>query len=115
MAELQVINETPLALYELKEKLADIKKRDKELSFRGKKGEDYLNVVVKTKEKKLSELKEQLTRLEISRLKQIQIIKIVDVLPKDIDSLKIIFSGESTTTLKQEDMARILDTVKKYA
>jgi len=115
MAEIQVIIETPLALFELKEKLSDIKKRDKELSFRGKKAEDYLNSVVKTKEKKLNELKEQLTKLEISRLKPSQIIKIVDVLPKDSDSLKIIFSGESTTTLKQEDMARILDTVKKYA
>lgn len=114
MAEIQIINETPLALYGLKERLAEIKKRDKELSFRGKKAEEYLNVVVKSKEKKLNELKEQLTRLEISRLKISQIIKIVDILPKDMDSLKIIFSGEATT-LKLEDMTKILDTVKKYA
>lgn len=114
MAEIEVINQTPMALYELKERLSEIKKRDKELSFRAKKTEEYLNVLLKTKEKKLNELKEQLTKLEISRLKPMHIIKIVDILPKDMDSLKIIFSGEATT-IKQEDMSKILDTVKKYA
>lgn len=114
MAEIEVINESPMALYELKERLLEIKKRDKELSFRAKKTEEYLNIVVKSKEKKLSELKEQLALLEIARLKATHIIKIADILPKDMDSLKTIFSGE-VATLKQEDMSKILDTVKKYA
>ena len=35
-------------------------------------------------------------------------------MPKDIDSLKIILTGENLT-LKQEDLEKIASIVKKYA
>ncbi len=114
MAEIEVIKETPLALVEMKEKLQEIKKRDKELNFRAKKTEEYLGVVAKTKLTKALELKNELEKLDIARLKPNQIIKLVDVLPKDMDSLRMMFSSESLT-LKAEDLTKILDIVKKYA
>ena len=43
MSDLKVINEVPLTMAELKDKLEDIKKRDKELSERAIKTQEYLN------------------------------------------------------------------------
>ena len=55
MPEIQIINEKPVTLYEVKDKLADIKKRDKELSFRAKKTEEFINCVSLLKDKKAKE------------------------------------------------------------
>jgi len=111
MTNLEVLNETPLTMAELKGKLEDIKKRDKELNERAQKTQDYLNKFVKLKEKEALKLKDEVTNLKIPRLKDKHIIKIIDVVPKDMDSLKLIFSAENIT-IKQEDLQRILDTIK---
>ncbi len=113
MAELQTISETPISLIEMKEKLVEIKKRDKELNFRAKKVEEYLNNTVKIKQKKADELKADLEALKLQRLKQSHIIKIIDIQPRDMDSLRAVLTSESTT-LKQEELSKILDTVKKH-
>ena len=111
MTNLEVLNEMPLTMAELKDKLEDIKKRDKELNERAQKTQDYLNKFVKLKEKEALKLKDEVTNLKIPRLKDKHIIKIIDVVPKDMDSLKLIFSAENIT-IKQEDLQRILDTIK---
>ena len=111
MTNLEVLNETPLTMAELKDKLEDIKKRDKELNERAQKTQDYLNKFVKLKEKEALKLKDEVTNLKIPRLKDKHIIKIIDIIPKDMDSLKLIFSAENIT-IKQEDLQRILDTIK---
>ena len=114
MSDIEVIEETPISLLELKEKLEVVKKRDKELNFRGNKTEDYLNALSKMHSKKAEELNKELASLDISRLKERQLKKIVDVQPKDIDSLRSILSGENLT-LKTEDLDKIVATVKKHA
>jgi len=98
---------------EMKHQLEEIKKRDKELGFRAKKTEEYLNVVTKGKCKKPEELKKELENLEILRLKPKHIVKLLDTLPQDLDSLRMIFSAE-TLALKQEDLPKILEVIKKY-
>jgi len=109
---MEIINQKPINTSELKEKLEEIKKRDKELTFRGQKVDEYLKKVSKFKKHK--ELKEELAKLDIPRLKERHIVKIIDILPKDIDSLRAILVGENLT-LKQEDLTKIVDVVKKYA
>lgn len=111
MPEIQVIKDDPLTLSELKSKLDQIKKRDKELSFRAKKTLEYLDIFTDLSEKKAQELKKKLLDLNIGRLKDKHIAKIIDVHPKDLDSLKVILSGENLT-LKQEDLQRILECLK---
>ena len=98
MANLEIINETSLSMQDLKDKLDKVKKRDGDLNPRGIKTYDYISRFVKKDAKKL---KENLGKLGILRLKDKHINKIVDILPKDIDSLKSILSGENLT-LKQE-------------
>ncbi|MEK6974003.1 MAG: hypothetical protein AABW41_02090 [Nanoarchaeota archaeon] len=114
MAEIQIIKETPLALAEMRQKLEEIKKRDKELNFRAKKTEEFLNSITKLKYQKAEELKKELHDLKIDRLRLAITSKLIDILPKDMDSLRAIFSNESLS-LKEEDYTKILDVVKKYA
>ena len=111
MSDLQVINEKPLTMAELKEKLEEIKKRDKELSDRATKTHEYLNKFAHLKEKEALKLKEEILKLDIPRLKEKHIIKIIDIIPKDIESLKLIFASENIT-IKQESLQKILDVMK---
>ena len=110
MAEIEILQETPLTMRELQEKLNEVKKRDKDLSFRSKKTSEYLAVFTEKKPKE--DLKKALIDLGIPRLKDRHIVKIADVNPKDIESLKTLIVGENLT-LKQEDLKRILECLTK--
>jgi DNA-directed RNA polymerase subunit F len=108
---MKIINEKPISVYELKDEIDLIKKREKELNFRAKKVEEYYTALPKLK--KVSEFKKDLKSLEISRLKPESIIHIINIGPKDIDSLKALLSSKNLT-LKEDDLKKILETVKKY-
>lgn len=111
MTNIEIINEMPLTMAELKDKLDEIKKRDKELKPRALKTYEYLEKFVNIKSKDAIKLRDELTKLQISRLKERHINKIIDIMPKDIETLKLIFVGENLT-LKQDDLDKILNTVK---
>ena len=112
MPNIEVINEMPLTMAEMKEHLQVIEKRDKELNARAKKVKTYLDHFTKVKKDKINEIKKQLETLNITRLKDRHIEKIIDLLPEDLTSMRAIFTGENVT-LKQEDLQKILDIVKK--
>jgi len=111
MPNIELVSETPLTMAELADSLEDIKKRDKDLSPRSQKTYEYLKKFTKQTRKDIEKIRKSLESLNISRLKNKHIAKIIDIHPKDIDSLKIILSGENIT-LKQEDLSKILDTLK---
>ncbi len=113
MAGIKLIQEAPISLPEMKEKLNDIESRDKSISFRANKVKDYLNKLVKLDMKATSELKQKLISLDIPRLKERQITKIIDILPEDLEDLKAVFTGE-ITTITQENMEKIVEAVKPY-
>jgi DNA-directed RNA polymerase subunit F len=109
---MEIIKETPLSMPEMKEKIEELKKRDKDLNFRAKKVEEYLNQVSKIKNYK--DFKKELESLDIPRLKEKHIALIMNICPKDEDSLKTILSSENLT-LKKEDMTKIIEVVIKHA
>tara|TARA_Y100000310_G_C20525452_1_gene735779 strand:- start:70 stop:399 length:330 start_codon:yes stop_codon:yes gene_type:complete len=109
MQEIEIIDEQPLTLSEMKEKLGKINKED--LSFRATKSLEYLKSFGKTKPEKISEKKKKIDELNIQRLKQTTISKIIDLNPTDEDSLKTILSVDHIT-LKQEDLKRIIEVIK---
>ncbi len=111
MAEIEIVNEHPLTLHEVRELLDSMKKRDKELHFRGNKVIEYLDAFTPKKEKNISSKKKSLAELAIGRLKDRHIAKILDIMPEDLDSLKAILAGENVT-LKQDDLKKILETVQ---
>ncbi len=111
MSDLKILNERPISSIELKEKIGAIKKRDKELTKKALKTEEYLNVFVKMKPKEAEEIKKKIINLNISRLRDRHIVKILDIMPKDLESLKLLFTGENIT-IKQEDLTKILEVIK---
>lgn len=111
MAEFTIIEEKPLTMDEVAEKIKKVEKRDKELGFRANKTKEYLANFTE-KNKKVNELRKKLQGLDISRLKDRHIVKIIDIMPDDIDSLKVMLSGEAIT-LREEDLKKILDAINK--
>ena len=110
MTNIELLKETPITMVELKEKLEKINKKH-ELSFRANKTSEYLGIFAKQKQKEIEGTRKKLNDLNILRLKETQITKIIDTIPKDMDSLKAIFAGENLS-LKQEDMKRVLECLK---
>jgi DNA-directed RNA polymerase subunit F len=113
MVKPTVISEEPTSMAEVKKNLADIKKRDGELNFRANKAEEYLNDFVHIKADEAQQLKKKLEGLKISRLKEDQIIKIIDLLPDTADDLKIILYGY-TLSLSKTDMEQVIDVIKGF-
>lgn len=114
MSSSTILEEKPINLVELKEKLEKIESRDKELGFRATKTKEYLKKFSKLEKKETKELTEKIIKLNIPRLKDRQIVKIIDLLPTSLDELKTIFAGE-TTTVTPENMQQIINVVKEYA
>jgi len=112
MPDLKMISETPLSLVETKERLKDIKKRDTELGIKATKSFEYLTTFVHLDKKQADELASKINALNIPRLRDRHIVKIIDMMPQDLDSIKIIFTGDNIT-IKPEDLKRILDVIKE--
>ena len=111
MAEIETIEENPLSLPEVKEALDVIKKWDKALSPKAEKVVEYISKVNSFTPKQAKEMRKKLSESGVDRLKEKHISKIIDIMPKDSDSLKAIFVGESLT-LRQEDLKKILECLK---
>lgn len=108
--DIEILEEKALSMAELKSKLEDVKKRDKELNFRANKAYEYLEGFNTLEIKKAREIEKKINDLGIARLKDKHIAKIMDLMPKNMDLLKAIFAGENVT-LKQEDLAKILEVL----
>lgn len=115
MPQLKVIKEEPITLSELKKHLESIKKVEEDLNFRSNKTYEYvhqLNLISATKSK---ELKKKLEALEIPRLKEEYIVKIIDTLPfKKSDQIKQLFQGYPIS-LNNADIQKIFDVASEYS
>ena len=110
MADMQIISETPINMYQLNKELEKIKKKDKELNFRANRTEEYLNqALVGLKEE---DLFEKLNKLNVPRLKPSHIHKIIDIAPSTINELKVILQGY-TISVSNESMKKIVDTINE--
>ena len=105
--------EVPISIYDLKKEMTKIKKRDEELSVRAAKTEEYLNNFVILKPKDAEALEEELLKLEVPRLKEVHVKKILDLLPASVEELKVILQGY-TLTVNKENMEKTISTLKKY-
>ncbi len=110
MSKAKVISETSINIVQLKAELEKIQKRDGELNFRSQRTDEYLSQFVKITPKQASELYKQIEELNIPRLKDFHIHKIIDVMPTTVDDLKVLLQGY-TITVKQENLKKITDLV----
>jgi DNA-directed RNA polymerase subunit F len=108
-----VVSEEPISMYDLKKTLEVIKARDKELGFRAAKTEEYLKSFARLDDKKVAELKKKLEDLSIPRLKAEHINKLVDILPGDVEDVRLVLNSYSIT-VTNENLAKIADVIKDY-
>lgn len=113
MSRLEIFSETPITTAELGAELAKIKKRDKELSFRGTKTEEYISQFTSLEYSKAKELFDKLNKLNVPRLKENHIVKLVDLLPTTPDDVKLVLQGY-TITVNQENIKKIAKTIEEF-
>lgn len=110
MSGLQIKNEVPLSMADLKKELKAIRKKDEQLNYRSEKTEEYINSLVELSDKSYKEIEKQLNELNILRLKEKEIIKLLDILPKNEEEVKLVLST-SGITLKKEEAKKIADII----
>lgn len=96
----------PLSLAEVKETLDETKETEKTKAIKA-----FIKTFVKITPEKAKDLKEEITKMEIIKLKEKDISKIIDLLPQDISELNKIFTDVS---LDADESNKILDAVKKH-
>ncbi|HLG24411.1 MAG TPA: hypothetical protein VI564_05775 [Candidatus Nanoarchaeia archaeon] len=111
MGDMQVVSEMPMNYSQMKIELDKIKKRDKELNFRATRTEEYLQQVDTIKNPE--ELFDQVMKLNVPRLKEQHIHKIIDVMPTTVNDLKILLQGY-TISLSNESMKKVVDAVVEF-
>lgn len=110
----QIISEAPVDMVELSDSISKIKKRDEQPSFRVTRTEEYLASFVTLKKPDADELFNKIMKLDIPRLKDAHVKKIVDVMAATVSDLKIVLQGYAIT-VSNDNLKKIADLVKEYA
>lgn len=107
--EYESISETFVPLARVK----DILDKVEDKTYEQKVTYDYAKKFAKLDTKKAEALIKKLSELKMRKLKDKQIVKIVDLLPKDMEDLKVILA-KSQMPLKEDELQKILEIVKKH-
>ncbi len=108
----EIVSEEPLLMAELKSELDKIKKRDEEPNFRVAKTEEYLDAFVEQKPTKARELVKKLQDLDIPRLKDIHIYKLVDLMPASVNEAQVILQGYSVA-VSQDNLKKVISALNE--
>ncbi len=107
----QVLEEKPITSFEVKEILEKNKKEQGELSFRAQKTLEHLETTVSFKKNQVDELKGEIEKLKIPRLRESQIAKLIDLKPTTVEQVKSALQAY-VLTVKPDDMKKIADAFK---
>ncbi len=111
----QFIEEKSLCLVDVKETLSDIEKRDGQLNYLSTKVKDYVDLFVTLSPKKKEELQKKLMDLNLTRLREDHVAKIIDFLPTTVNDLKIVLQAYPLSMPKkdQESIVQVIQEVAK--
>ncbi|MBN1274945.1 hypothetical protein JXA12_01510 [Candidatus Woesearchaeota archaeon] len=112
MTKPDILEKTPFSIVALKSTLNKLKKRDEELGFRAGKTEEYVNQAAQLTQKQANDLQKKIQELDIPRLKEEQVIKILDTVPRSLAELKVILQGY-TLTVSNENMGKIVAAINE--
>jgi DNA-directed RNA polymerase subunit F len=97
---------------ELMEKIAEHRQKKAELLFETRRALKHLRTFARLPADKAKELVEELLKLPQVGKKEIA-VKLVDIMPRIADEVRIIYAKEKIT-LKPEEIQEILDVIDKY-
>ncbi|MFW6026226.1 MAG: hypothetical protein ACOCRX_07775 [Candidatus Woesearchaeota archaeon] len=112
MTNLNIKSKEPKTLSEVKKILNEVEE-ERELNFRSSKTMDYVNRFVNLSLDEVNKLKEEIKGLEILRLKDEHIAKIIDFMPESVDEFKLIFQG-SYVTFSEDDIESIVKVIDEF-
>ena len=107
----KILGEQPLTMGELKKHLESIQKRDGELNYRATRTLEYLNHLPLAKE--TEKILAKIVELNIPRLKELHVAKIVDLMPTTVDEVKMALSGY-IVTVNQDNLKKILTVLDEF-
>ena len=108
------VSEQAITQADLDKSLQEIQERDEELSFRAGKTVDHLNHLEIVDLEKKDELIKAINDLDVPRLKEHHVAKIVDIMPRSVKELALIISGY-TLTVNKEYQEKIIETLQANA
>jgi DNA-directed RNA polymerase subunit F len=109
---LNIVSEQPMMMAEIKESLQSIKEKE-ELNFRAAKTLEHLERFCSLKKKKADELLAELKKLDIPRLREQHLIKLVDLLPITENDVKVVLQSFAVT-VTAENLKKIAETIQPY-
>lgn len=110
MVNPQLMGETAVSLSDIQEYVAQMEKRSPTLDLRTTKTKEFVESFATLSKEKRDKLRKKLAGLDILRLKEAQIVKILDFLPTTADDVRILLQGYPVS-LSKKDMERIVEVV----
>ncbi len=98
-----ILEMKPLSMPEAKELLGSLEDKEDLIA--------QINKFTKLKPEDAKELREDLQKLDMIKVKPEHLVKIIDLLPEDASDLNKVFSEVS---LDENEIKKILEIVKKY-
>jgi len=108
-----ILEKQAMSVVEVKDALKKIQKRDEELNFRANRTLEYVNEVAQLKSKEAKELLTKLQEMDVPRMKDNFLKKIIDVLPTSDKAMQTLVTDHSLTVSK-ENIKKMASTVAKY-
>ena len=113
---MKTLDERPVTLTEVKAILQayekEAKKDDREMLYEQAKSKDYADKFAVLSIKDVKELRDKLAGLGLE-LSEERIVKIIDLLPEDVDDVRAIFAKERFK-YTEEEINQVVDLVKQY-
>lgn len=114
MAKHTIIEEKPVCLAEVNSLLKKFEERDGQLDPRSSKTRDYFTAFkdVLPLEEKVIKLKTKLEKLEIMKLKEEHIIRILNFLPKDEPELQLLLAELNLSKKELGEILNVINAIK---
>ncbi|MCB9362605.1 hypothetical protein H6504_04160 [Candidatus Woesearchaeota archaeon] len=113
MTKPKILSEEIMSMTEVKAELNKIKKKQGDLNYRANKTDEYLGQFKVLTQKKAKELKEKIESLNIPRLKDQYVIKLVDMAPTTEDEVKLVMQSFTTLSVSQDSIKKLAKGIKE--
>ncbi|MDP3733746.1 MAG: hypothetical protein Q8R37_00825 [Nanoarchaeota archaeon] len=113
MVSPQFITEKALSLADVQRIFNDVEKRDTQLNYLSHKAKESLAALTILSTDKKEELSKKLMGLNLTRLKDEHVMKIIDFLPLTMDELKVVLQAYPLS-MPKKDQELIVALVKEF-